>query len=104
MRESQQRQGEQVEEGGHAVNQGVQEVQDDEEECGGQSAQGQLVDKGIGTARDVEEIMGETLRPSSNISSDLDFNQQPACFPVGSKNDSNLIHVKPAKVTSAKDI
>ena len=101
MRESQQRQGEQVEE---AVNQGVQEVQDDEEECGGQSAQGQLVDKGIGTARDVEEIMGETLRPSSNISSDLDFNQQPACFPVGSKNDSNLIHVKPAKVTSAKDI
>ena len=101
MRESQQRQGEQVEE---AVNQGVQEVQDDEEECGGQSAQGQLVDKGIGTARDVEEIMGETLRPSSNISSDLDFNQQPACFPVGSKNDSNLIHVKPAKVTSAKHI
>ena len=101
MRESQQRQGEQVEE---AVNQGVQEVQDDEEECGGQSAQGQLVDKGIGTAGDVEEMMGETLRPSSNISSDLDFNQQPACFPVGSKNDSNLIHVKPAKVTSAKDI
>ena len=101
MRESQQRQGEQVEE---AVNQGVQEVQDDEEECGGQSAQGQLVDKGIGTAGDVEEMMGETLRPSSNISSDLDFNQQPACFPVGSKNDSNLIHVKPAKVTSAKHI
>ena len=93
-----------MEEGGNSVNEGVLKVQDDEEACGGQSAQGQSVDGEIGTAGDVEQIMEETLRSSRNISSDLDFNRQLTCFPVASKSDSNLIHVKPAKITSAKEI
>ena len=103
MRESQDRQVGQLEEGGPG-NQSAIKVKDDEEVCAGQSTRGQLGDKGIGTAGDVEKVMGETLRPSSNISNDLDHNLQPEYFPVTSESDSKLIYVKPAPDTSSKDI
>ena len=88
-----------MEEGGTG-NQSVLKVEDDEE--AEQRARGQLGDKGIGTAGDVDEVMGESLRPSSNISNDLDVNLRPV--EVTSKNDSNLIYVKPAPDTSSIDI
>ena len=79
-------------------NRSVLKVQDGAEVDAGQSARGQLGDKGIGTAGDVDEVMGESLRPSSNISNDLDVNLRPV--EVTSKSDSNLIYVKPAPTSS----
>ena len=74
----------------------VPKLQDDEEVSSrGQSAQGKLV--GIGTGEDLADIMGETLGENTEISQDLDFNQEPACSPVASISDSNFIYVKPAK-------
>ena len=101
MRESQDRELGQIKEEG-PENQSVLKVEDGAEVDAGQSARGQLGDKGIGTAGDVEEVVGETLRPSSNISNDLDFNLRPV--EVTSKSDSNLIYVKPAPDTSSIDI
>ena len=97
MRESQDRQVGQVEEGGL----GNLKVDDDEDVCAEQSARGQFDDKGIGSGGDVQEvIVGEILRRRSNISNnDLEHNQQPECFPVMSKSDSNLIYIKPAPDT-----
>ena len=107
MRESQDRQLGQLEEGGSAGSRGVVEIENDEEVCAQvcarRSAQGQLVDKGICAAGDAEEVSGETLRANSNISNDSDFNLQPEFFPV-TKSDSNLIYVKPATDTSNNDI
>ena len=86
-----------MEEGGRG-NQSVLKVEDDEEVCTEQRARGKL-------GGDVKEvIIGEILRPSSNISNDLDHNLRPECFPVMSKSDSNLIYIKPAPVTNNKDI
>ena len=102
MRESQDRQVGQMEANG---NRSVLKVEDDEEVCAEQSARGQLGDKGIGTGGDVEEVVGETLSPSSNISNnDLDHNLQLECFSVMSKSDSNFIYIKPALDTTNKDI
>ena len=101
MRESQDRELGQIKEEG-PENQSVLKVEDGAEVDAGQSARGQLGDKGIGTAGDVEEVVGETLRPSSNISNDLDFNLRPV--EVTLKSDSNLIYVKPAPDTSSIDI
>ena len=103
MRESPDRQVGQVEEGGPGS---VLKVEDDEEVYAEQSARGQFDDKGIGSGGDVQEvIVGEILRRRSNISNnDLEHNQQPECFPVMSKSDSNLIYIKPAPVTNNKDI
>ena len=101
MRESQDRELGQIKEEG-PENQSVLKVQDGAEVDAGQSARGQLGDKGIGTAGDVDEVMGESLRPSSNISNDLDVNLRPV--EVTSKSDSNLIYVKPAPDTSSIDI
>ena len=95
MRGSQDRQIGQLEEGGYGT-QSALKVQDGEEVYAGQSAQGKLSDKVIGTAGDVEDVEGEILRPSSNISSER--------LAVTSKNYSNLIHVKPAPAMTAKDI
>ena len=95
VRGSQDRQIGQLEEGGYGT-QSALKVQDDEEVYAGQSAQGKLSDKVIGTAGDVEDVEGEILRPSSNISSER--------LSVTSKNYSNLIHVKPAPAMTAKDI
>ena len=106
MRESQDRQLGQLEKGVPAGNRGVKvNVEDGEEACTGKTAQGQLAEKGNGTDGNLEEvIVGETLRPKSNISNDLDSKLQQECFPVASKSDSNLIFVKPAPDTSSKDI
>ena len=101
MRESQDRELGQIKEEG-PENQSVLKVEDGAEVDAGQSARGQLGDKGIGTAGDVEEVVGETLRPSSNISNDLDFNLRPV--EVTLKSDSNLIYVKPAPDTSSLEI
>ena len=90
VRGSQDRQIGQLEEGGYGT-QSALKVQDDEEVYAGQSAQGKL-----STAGDVENVEGEILRPSSNISSE--------CLSVTSKNYSNLIHVKPAPAMTAKDV
>ena len=104
MRESQDRQVGQLEEGGPGT-QSVLKVEDDEEVCAGQSARGQLGDKGIGTAGDVEEVRSsrESLSSSSNISDGLNFNLPTECFPVRSNNYSNLIYVIPSPDTSTKD-
>ena len=80
VRESQDRVME--EEGSGLRTQGVLEVQDDEEVCPGQSDQGELVDKEIGTGDYFEEIMGD-------ISKEF--------FPGPAIGASNFIHVKPAK-------
>ena len=101
MRESQDRELGQIKEEG-PENQSVLKVEDGAEVDAGQSARGQLGDKGIGTAGDVDEVMGESLRPSSNISNDLDFNLRPV--EVTSKSYSNLIYVKPAPDTSSLEI
>ena len=101
MRESQDRELGQIKEEG-PENQSVLKVEDGAEVDAGQSARGQLGDKGIGTAGDVDEVMGESLRPSSNISNDLDVNLRPV--EVTSTSDSNLIYVKPAPDTSSIDI
>ena len=99
--ESQQGQLGRMEERVPSETQGVPKVQDDEEVSSrGQSAQGQLV--GIGTGEDLADIMGETLGENTDISQDLDFNQEPACSPVASISDSNFIYVKPAKDMSNK--
>ena len=93
---SESQQGQQMEERVPSGTQGVPKVQDDEEVSSrGQSAQGKLV--GIGTGEDLADIMGETLGENTDISQDLDFNQEPACSPVASISDSNFIYVKPAK-------
>ena len=90
--ESQQGQLGQMEERVPSGTQGVPKVQDDEEVSSrGQSAQGQLV--GIGTGEDLAKTLGE----NTEISQDMDLNQEPACSPVASISDSNFIYVKPAK-------
>ena len=83
---------------------GQMEEMEVEEVSAEQSARGQLGDKGIGAGGDVEEVIGETLRPSINISNnDFDQNLRQECFTVMSKSDSKLICIKPAQDTS-KDI
>ena len=102
VRESQQRQIEQMEERVPSGTQSVLKVQDDEEMCSrGQSAGGQLVDKGIGITEDLEKFGGETSRENTDISKDFDFNLKPACFTVPSKSKSKFIYVKPATDTSS---
>ena len=82
---------------GDPGNQSVLKVEDAEEVFAEQSDREQLGDKGIGAGGDVEEVI---LRPSCKISNDdLDHNQQPECFPVMPKSDSNLIYIKPAPDT-----